>query len=220
MHMRLQVIAASVFVLAVTTAGTVSARVTEPPHQIRHAGLGPIVRSGLGGQIFGWDINENGTDGFLAESTSTQKYQDVSAIETFDQTTGKITKIVSKQRSVNGHRELVAAAIEETLNGFSFSNVASAVLERVEVNGAQRLGYVNGPASNELQSCASAREAGARFRRPPATSSRTGVPSALVRTAGGYAPSFGARERVDHRFGASRRDLVEHAESEALLKNP
>jgi hypothetical protein len=42
--------------------------------------------------------------------------------------------------------------LEETLNGFSFSNVASAILERVEVNGKTRQGYVNGPNGNDLQS--------------------------------------------------------------------
>jgi hypothetical protein len=42
--------------------------------------------------------------------------------------------------------------LEETLNGFSFSNAFSAVFERVEVNPSQRTGYVNGPGANELQS--------------------------------------------------------------------
>jgi hypothetical protein len=40
----------------------------------------------------------------------------------------------------------------ETLNGFSFPNVGSAVYERVEVNASKRVGYVNGPLANELQS--------------------------------------------------------------------
>lgn len=42
--------------------------------------------------------------------------------------------------------------LEETLNGFSFSNTFSAVFERVEVNPSQRTGYANGPSANELQS--------------------------------------------------------------------
>lgn len=50
---------------------------------IHHAaGLGKILSSKNGGQIFGFDINRNGTDGVLATATD---------VETFDQTTGKIT---------------------------------------------------------------------------------------------------------------------------------
>jgi len=42
--------------------------------------------------------------------------------------------------------------LEEVINGFSFSNTASAVFERVEVNASQRVGFVNGLNTNELQS--------------------------------------------------------------------
>jgi hypothetical protein len=75
------------------------------------ARLGPVVRSALGGQIFGWDINENGNDGVLSEAVASGEYQAVSAVETFDQTTGKITKIVTEQHSVLANRELVVGGI-------------------------------------------------------------------------------------------------------------
>jgi WD40 repeat protein len=78
----------------------------------RHAvGLGPVVEDALGGTIFGWDINTSGSDGVLAESLATTRVASIGAVETFDQTTGKITKIVSKERSVSGNRDFVADGI-------------------------------------------------------------------------------------------------------------
>lgn len=77
----------------------------------RAVGLGPVVKTALGGQIFGWDINENGNDGLLTEAVTEPSGGITSAVETFDQTTAKITKIVAKQRSKSGNHELVVAAI-------------------------------------------------------------------------------------------------------------
>src|SRR5436189_3801042 len=56
-------------------------------------GLGQVLSTSDGGQIFGWDINENGTDGVLASS------QDVGppgtykvSVQTFDQTSAAVTR--------------------------------------------------------------------------------------------------------------------------------
>lgn len=46
-------------------------------------GLGKILTTKDNGQIFGFDVNQNGTDGAFAEATS---------VDIFDQNTGKITK--------------------------------------------------------------------------------------------------------------------------------
>ncbi len=62
----------------------------------RAVGLGPTVRPKLNGTIEGFDIDQNGTDGVLA------KYNGRSlrvSLETFDQTTGKIAKVVRKGSS-------------------------------------------------------------------------------------------------------------------------
>jgi len=55
------------------------------------AGLGKALTSAHGGQIFGFDVNQNGSDGLLSES---QGSGGKPAIETFDLKTAKITKIV------------------------------------------------------------------------------------------------------------------------------
>ena len=79
-----------------------------------HHAVGPglTVTSKFGGQIFGWAIDENGIDGVLTEVTPPSGSPFTSVVETFDQTTGKITKVVRKQKGgPSGGRELFVDAI-------------------------------------------------------------------------------------------------------------
>ncbi len=63
----------------------------------RHKGPGKIVvRTKFGGQIFGFDVDQNGTEGILADATILNNGKTLSAIETFDLKTGKILKVISK----------------------------------------------------------------------------------------------------------------------------
>ncbi len=55
-----------------------------------------IVHSEFGGQIFGFDIDQNGTEGVLSEAQDLGGEKVLAAIETFDQATGKILKVVKK----------------------------------------------------------------------------------------------------------------------------
>jgi len=55
-----------------------------------------IVHSQFGGQIFGFDIDQNGTEGVLTEAQTLQDGRVLAAVETFDQATGKILKVVKK----------------------------------------------------------------------------------------------------------------------------
>jgi hypothetical protein len=77
----------------------------------RAVGLGPIVQSAFGGEIFGWDIDQNGTDGLLTETVTEQDGSVINAIETFDESTGKITKVVQKVHRINADVEPVVDAI-------------------------------------------------------------------------------------------------------------
>jgi hypothetical protein len=72
--------------------------------------LGPVVTSQFGGQIFGWDIDQNGNDGVLTE-TVLGGSKVLNAIETFDESTGKITKVVQKVERINASVEPVVDAI-------------------------------------------------------------------------------------------------------------
>ena len=53
-----------------------------------------IVHSKFGGQIFGFDIDQNGTEGVLAEAQDLSGGNVEAAVETFDQKTGKILAVL------------------------------------------------------------------------------------------------------------------------------
>lgn len=57
---------------------------------------GVIVHSKFGGQIFGFDIDQNGTEGILSEALTQSNGNIEAAVETFDQKTGKIIKILTE----------------------------------------------------------------------------------------------------------------------------
>jgi hypothetical protein len=68
-----------------------------------------FVKTALGGFILGYDIDQNGTEGLLSESLTLSDGNYNVATETFDQTTGKILKIVSQQTET--HNDFVTFGI-------------------------------------------------------------------------------------------------------------
>jgi len=60
-----------------------------------------FVNTALGGFILGYDIDQNGTEGILAEALTLNDGKHTVAVETFDQRTGKILKILSQQTDTN-----------------------------------------------------------------------------------------------------------------------
>ncbi len=66
------------------------------------AGLGKaVVHTALGGFILGYDIDANGTEGLLSESLNVAGGKFDVAVETFDQKSGKILKIVAQQNNTD-----------------------------------------------------------------------------------------------------------------------
>lgn len=53
------------------------------------------VHSKFGGEIFGFDIDQNGTEGVLSEAEALSNGNFLATVETFDQKTGKILKVVT-----------------------------------------------------------------------------------------------------------------------------
>jgi hypothetical protein len=70
-------------------AGPIVARAQAPAHAT-------IVHSAFGGQIFGFDIDQTGTEGVLSEAKGLGGNKVLAAVETFDQATGTITKVIAK----------------------------------------------------------------------------------------------------------------------------
>jgi hypothetical protein len=60
---------------------------------------GVIVQSQFGGQIFGFDIDQAGNEGILCESQILDNGRIHAAIETFDQTTGAIVKVIQETQT-------------------------------------------------------------------------------------------------------------------------
>jgi len=56
-----------------------------------------IVDTRLGGQIFGFDIDPDGTEGILSEATTQNDGTILAAVETFDQRTGQILHLVTQR---------------------------------------------------------------------------------------------------------------------------
>ena len=62
----------------------------------KNAGKQIIVHSKFGGQIFGFDIDQNGTEGVLSEALFQSNGNILAVVETFDQKTGRILSVVTK----------------------------------------------------------------------------------------------------------------------------
>ena len=58
-----------------------------------------FVHSKFGGQIFGFDIDQNGTEGLLSEAQTLANGNVLAAVETFDQATGKIITVMAKTQT-------------------------------------------------------------------------------------------------------------------------
>jgi len=58
-----------------------------------------IVHSKFGGQIFGVDIDQNGSEGILSEAQDLSNGNVLAAVETFDQRTGKILSVLAKTQT-------------------------------------------------------------------------------------------------------------------------
>jgi hypothetical protein len=79
--------------------------------QPEHGAVGPgsvIVTSKFGGQIFGFNIDQNGTEGILTEASSLPDGRLLAAVETFDQATGKILRVV---KQVKGKDDFITTGI-------------------------------------------------------------------------------------------------------------
>lgn len=58
-----------------------------------------IVQSKFGGQIFGFDIDQNGTEGVLTEAQTLSTGNVLAAVETFDQGTGEILNVLAQTKT-------------------------------------------------------------------------------------------------------------------------
>ncbi|HXN08109.1 MAG TPA: hypothetical protein VN860_00465, partial [Candidatus Acidoferrales bacterium] len=63
---------------------------------------GRVLHTADGGQVFGFDVNQKGNDGVLGSAkTVTAQGQVIASVETFDQTTAKVTKVVASTNTMD-----------------------------------------------------------------------------------------------------------------------
>ncbi|HEY5095004.1 MAG TPA: hypothetical protein VII69_07820 [Candidatus Eremiobacteraceae bacterium] len=79
--------------------GIIALAAALPLRAVAAPGLGPVVTTEDGGQIFGFDIDAHGNDGVLSSSQDMPNGDVLSSVETFNQTTGKIVKKVLVRRN-------------------------------------------------------------------------------------------------------------------------
>ncbi|HUI84857.1 MAG TPA: hypothetical protein VL240_11565 [Candidatus Binatia bacterium] len=72
---------------------------------------GVLVHSRFGGQIFGFDIDQNGTEGLLAEARTLSNGNVLAAVETFDQATGNILNIVALTQPTHAQDDFVTMGV-------------------------------------------------------------------------------------------------------------
>ena len=116
---RVLVLSSAFALLTACSGAAVSSRLpsafsTESAALPAKAGLGKVLTSAYGGQVFGFDVDRKGTDGLLSESPGSGA---TAAIETFDLETAKITKIV-KTLSGNPNHDFVTFGIVGNDVGF------------------------------------------------------------------------------------------------------
>jgi len=84
-------------VLAIALCSLTCLAATQTAPTRRPKGPGTIVvHPKFGGVLSGYDIDQNGTEGVLAEQKTLKNGNTLSAVETFDQKTGKILKVIRK----------------------------------------------------------------------------------------------------------------------------
>jgi len=69
---------------------------------------GVIVQTKFGGQIFGFDIDQASNEGILCEAQTLDNNRIHAAIETFDQRTGAIIKII---RETQNHDDFITLGV-------------------------------------------------------------------------------------------------------------
>ena len=72
---------------------------------------GILVHSLFGGQIFGFDIDQNGSEGILAESKTLSNGNILAAVETFDQATGHILDVVQLTQPSHAQDDFVTLGV-------------------------------------------------------------------------------------------------------------
>lgn len=172
------VIACSLFfclALLVLCSATAFGQTNEFQSKLPAGPTGVLVHSQFGGQIFGFDIDQNGTEGLLAEAKMLNNGNVLAAVETFDQATGKILDVVQLAQPSNTQDDFITMGVVGSSVGlFEHEIVAHGFVSR------RTFGTLN-PLSNNRVNGAWTPPIGAQHIIMPGGVSRSqGVPNVAV----------------------------------------
>lgn len=103
--------------------GALTTRGADAPKFQPNSNNGPgdvIVRGKFGGNIFGFEVDPNGTEGLLCEAVGNPDGTVTAAVETFDQTTGKIIRVLNKS---NTQDDFIAWSVTGSIGLFEHEHV-------------------------------------------------------------------------------------------------
>ncbi len=95
---------ACLFCTIAANAGAQTSRREPSSDDSQRSPVGPgkvVVHTALGGEILGYDIDQTGTEGLLSEFVALNDGNSKIAVETFDQKTGRIVKVVNQQNNTS-----------------------------------------------------------------------------------------------------------------------
>ncbi len=97
------------FCFVLLVVGATALTIGQAPAAPGQPAIGPtgvIVQSQFGGQIFGFDIDQAGNEGILCEAQTLDNGRIHAAIETFDQPTGAIIKVIRETQTHDDYATL------------------------------------------------------------------------------------------------------------------
>jgi hypothetical protein len=126
-----------ILTIALCSLSCLAAAQTAPTRRPKGPGK-IVVRPKFGGQFSSYDIDQNGTEGVLTEQKTLKNGDTLSAVETFDQKTGKIIKVIRKG---------VTQFDDDILMGIVGTSTAIVLHEHVAVHGVVRTYHLISPLS-------------------------------------------------------------------------
>jgi hypothetical protein len=136
---------------------------------------GIFVHSKFGGQIFGFDVDQNGTEGLLAESKTLNNGNVLAAVETFDQATGNILNVVQLAQPNHPNDDFVTLGVVGNSVGLFEHEVVSGLYVA-----NRTFGILNPLSSNRVNGAWIPPIGGKHIIMPTGVSRSQGVPNVAV----------------------------------------
>jgi hypothetical protein len=136
---------------------------------------GTLVHSKFGGQIFGFDIDQNGTEGLLAESKTLSNGNVLAAVETFDQATGNILNVVQLAQPNHPNDDFITLGVVGNSVGLFEHEIVSVLYVT-----SRTFGTLNPLSSNRVNGAWTPPIGGQHIIMPAGVSRSQGVPNVAV----------------------------------------